>query len=1049
MKNFFLLWVLCLINIFAQYNIQSLNPGVNYGSIHQVFYQHDTSVVFLSSKANTVSVYRINPLNAASPTQELFSLNRANYYFTSPYLKFLDNNVGFFVLGSATGASQFEYSLYRTTNGGATWSTLTFLNEFTGIDFRNSLEGFYCGLNGKLLRTSNGGSAWTTVPGMNLPHRNYRHIAVSRQGLTLVASGDSIWGNTGITNDWDVAFITSTPDDEVIKLQSYAMNFVGSATRLGSIGKHSVSPGGTLNGVFANVGITNIAMASFSDSAIGLLTTNSDSLYLLDAAFNHLRYLQRGTSNVMVRSLNRILLVAYSNVLKISENGVNNLREINGLATTVAEVDFITSSVGYTAGGFGQSLKTTDGGKSWKRIYDSAPYNAVSVKSLSENIVILHLVSSNTSSGYTNGFLVRSIDGGTTWRQITNPADFKVYGYQFLDALNGYVSGLDGKFYVTNDGGLNWTEIASFPSTYIYSFYFLNSTTGWLSTGSILYKTTNGGVVWDSTFATASFINKPFFERDSIGFSIIGYGETYLYKSTNGGATWNYLPSFRELTFKVIDELNIYKTNVYGQTYHSTDGGNNWTYVPTEDLSNTTHLDVINKRTLIFSNSYRNTIGRLINSNGYVLSVPGVYAVSGDTIDIPIEVSVPTGRKFQAIQFNLSGYTDKLEFLGTNFTNTLLGGTEWVHSVNPASNTIRFAASAPSSLAESGTILKLRFKIIGTASGQIPLKFSSVVFNNGLVPADTVNGWVKLEQVNLGDVDLNGTVQAFDASLVLQYLTLPGGIPLSSLQQRNANVTTDNTISALDASVILRYVTGIVTSLPYSGSGAAAGFAGMNDQQSAPGSLVEIPVRINNGNNLFSFEGTFNFDETLLEFNSIQWQPIVSSFMKEYRQIGTKIYFAGAGLDKLNNIQGEVVAKLYFTVKPNPTQNHTQVTLEKFRMNENPVVLNAAASGVSIITGVENETGAPVVYALGQNYPNPFNPSTTIKYALPQEGRVVLELYDIMGKKVALLLDENKEPGYHSIQFNTTDIKGLTSGVYFYRINAGSFIDTKKLMLMK
>lgn len=1048
MKRFFFFWILCAMSMFAQYNIQALNPNPNYGTIHQVFYQHDTSVVFLSSKPNTVSIYRINPLNTA-PAQELFSLFGSSTYFTSPYLKFLDDNIGFFVLGTSSGAGQFVYSLYRTTNGGVTWSHPYYLNEFTGIDFKNSQEGFYCGVNGRLMRTSNGGSEWAPVPGMNLSNRNYRHIAVSRQGLTLVASSDSIWGNTGITNDWDVAFATSTPGDEVVKLQSYSTNFIGSATRFGNLGKHSVSVGGTLSGVFANVGIINVSTVSFSDSAIGLITTNSDSLYLLDAAFNQARYLHRGSTNVAVRSLTRILLVAYSNVLKISENGVNNLREINGMATAVAEVDFINSSVGYTAGGYSSSMKTTNGGKTWTRIYDPAPYYAVSVKTLSENAVILHLTSFTASGSYSNSFLVRSIDGGATWRQITNPAEFKVYIFQFLDALNGYVSSPDGKLYITNDGGLNWTEMASFPLGNIYSFNFLNRTTGWLSSGFTLYKTTNGGVRWDSTSGFTSYITKLSFLSDSIGFFIYGAGETYLYKTTNGGSTWSYLTSFRELNYKVIDELNIYKTNVYGQTYHSTDGGINWTYVSTEEVSNATHLDVINKRTLIFSNSYRNTIGRLINSNGYVLSVPNVYAVSGDTIEIPVEVSVPSGRKYQAVQFNLSGYTDKLEFLGTNFTNTLLGGSGWIHSINPASNTIRFAASAPSSLAESGTILKLRFKILGTASGQIPLNFSSVVFNNGLVPADTVNGWVKLEQVNLGDVDLNGTVQAFDASLVLQYLTLPGGIPLSSLQQRNANVTTDNTISALDASVILRYVTGIVTSFPYGGSGSAAGFAGMNDQQSAPGSLVEIPIRLNNGNNIFSFEGTFNFDETLLEFNSIQWQPVVAAFMKEYRQIGTKIYFAGAGLDKLNGLQSEVIAKLYFTVKPNPTQNHTQVTLEKLRLNENPVVLNSASSGVSIITGIENETGVPVEYALGQNYPNPFNPSTTIKFALPKEGRVVVELFDIMGVRVALLLDENKEPGYHSIQFNTTDIRGLTSGVYFYRINAGSFVETKKLMLMK
>lgn len=1050
MKKFFFFWILCAIGMFAQYNLQSLNPNPNYGTIHQVFYQHDTSVVFLSSKGSSVSLYRINPQSSDSSAQELFSLNRANYYFTSPYLKFIDNNTIFFVLGSiAASSGLYEYNLYRTTNGGISWSSPVYLDQFYGADFKNANEGYYCGSNGKLLKTTNGGTAWIPVASMNITSRNYSHIAVTPGGIVTVSTRDTIWGNNGVGAEWQVVYASNQPEDEIRKLQSYSANLIGIATYRGKIGMISVSAGGAFSAPFIETGINELKTASFSDSAIGILSMNSDSFYVYDSGINLTRYLQRGSTLVEVRSVTRMVLGAYSNVLKVTESGVNNFRELNGKAATVAEVDFINSSVGYTAGGYAHAMKTTNGGKTWTKIYDPAPFYAVSVKALSENTVILHLTASSALGGYTNGFLVRSIDGGATWRQITNPSDFRVYGYQFLDAMNGYVSSLDGRFFITNDGGLNWIETASFPSSYITSFYFLNRTKGWLSSGAKLFRTTNGGISWDSLPSFSVSLNKLFFLSDSIGFFINSGSETYLYKTTNGGNSWGYISSFREMNFKIVDEFNYYKANVYGQAYHSTDGGLTWTYLPTDAIMNVTHFDVINKKTIIVSNAYKNTIGRLINSNGYVLSVPNVYAVSGDTIEVPVEVSVPSGKRFQAIQFNLSGYTDKLEFLGTNFTNTLLGTSGWIHSINPASNTIRIAASAPSSLSESGTLLKLRFKINGTASGQIPLDFSSVVFNSGLVPADTVNGWVKLEQVNLGDVDLNGTVQAFDASLVLQYLTLPGGIPLSSLQQRNANVTTDNTISALDASVILRYVTGIVTSFPYGGSGAAAGAATMTDLQSSPGSLVEIPVRFTNGNNIYSFEGSFNFDETLLEFNSIQWQPVVASFFKESRRIGRKIYFAGAGLDKLNNIQGEVIAKLYFTVKPNPAQNHTQVTLEKFRMNENPVVLNSASSGVSIITGVENETGVPVEYALGQNFPNPFNPSTTIKFAIPAEGRVVIQLYDIMGERVAVLLDETKNAGYHSIQFNTSDINGLTSGVYFYRINAGSFVETKKLMLMK
>jgi hypothetical protein len=81
-----------------------------------------------------------------------------------------------------------------------------------------------------------------------------------------------------------------------------------------------------------------------------------------------------------------------------------------------------------------------------------------------------------------------------------------------------------------------------------------------------------------------------------------------------------------------------------------------------------------------------------------------------------------------------------------------------------------------------------------------------------------------------------------------------------------------------------------------------------------------------------------------------------------------------------------------------------------------------------------------------QNYPNPFNPSTTISYELPNAGFVSLKIYDITGKEVASLVNINHEAGFFSIKF---DASKLSSGIYFYKINAGEFTAVKKLVLMK
>jgi len=89
-------------------------------------------------------------------------------------------------------------------------------------------------------------------------------------------------------------------------------------------------------------------------------------------------------------------------------------------------------------------------------------------------------------------------------------------------------------------------------------------------------------------------------------------------------------------------------------------------------------------------------------------------------------------------------------------------------------------------------------------------------------------------------------------------------------------------------------------------------------------------------------------------------------------------------------------------------------------------------------------------FILYQNYPNPFNPSTKIRYQIPQESKVIIKLYDILGAEVITLLNEKKEPGVYEIDFNAQSAAGgLPSGIYIYRIVADGFIETKKMVLMK
>jgi subtilisin family serine protease len=114
--------------------------------------------------------------------------------------------------------------------------------------------------------------------------------------------------------------------------------------------------------------------------------------------------------------------------------------------------------------------------------------------------------------------------------------------------------------------------------------------------------------------------------------------------------------------------------------------------------------------------------------------------------------------------------------------------------------------------------------------------------------------------------------------------------------------------------------------------------------------------------------------------------------------------------------------------------------------NLRTVIANARAKYTTITSIKDNSNPVPYKFELSQNYPNPFNPSTIIKYSIAKENHVELKIYDMLGKEIRTLVNEEKVPGNYSINFNAGN---LPSGVYLYKITAGNFTSTKKLVLIK
>jgi hypothetical protein len=162
----------------------------------------------------------------------------------------------------------------------------------------------------------------------------------------------------------------------------------------------------------------------------------------------------------------------------------------------------------------------------------------------------------------------------------------------------------------------------------------------------------------------------------------------------------------------------------------------------------------------------------------------------------------------------------------------------------------------------------------------------------------------------------------------------------------------------------------------------------------------------------------------------------------------------------------------FFLIKTNASGNIGSCSIVK---NANPVVTNLSLSAtnpslstisppasanasitvtsptISVseicpLTSVPSESSVTLQFKLLQNYPNPFNLTTTIPFLLPQRTNVTLKVYDVFGKEIATLINKEYDAGEHSIQFNAND---LSTGVYFYRLQAGNFIEQKKMILIK
>lgn len=313
----------------------------------------------------------------------------------------------------------------------------------------------------------------------------------------------------------------------------------------------------------------------------------------------------------------------------------------------------------------------------------------------------------------------------------------------------------------------------------------------------------------------------------------------------------------------------------------------------------------------------------------------------------------------------------------------------------------------------------------------------------------------------MGDVSLNGIVQAYDASLVLEYVVNPTG--LNTVQQTVADVSGNGTITAYDASLILQYVVNLISCFPAE--------VGANVKQLSPsskqylvlqkvsgvrlsvgtatvmhGDSFTVPIDLKNVSGVASVEIALKYDPTLMSFSNAKISDAASGMQMTYfndKQKGL-IRIAMAGSAMLQN-DGDIADITFGVSNDIRGKQSAQIAVECFLANESDLTKLATPGNIEII-------GKPTSYQLDQNYPNPFNPSTTIGYQLPNDNtHVRLVIYSMTGQIVKTLVDVNQDAGVYKAVWDGTNNFGVkvSSGVYLYRIAADKFVQVKKLLLLK
>jgi len=670
------------------------------------------------------------------------------------------------------------------------------------------------------------------------------------------------------------------------------------------------------------------------------------------------------------------------------------------------------------------------------------------------------------------------------------PSAYKLNGVHFLDSLNGWVVGENSTALKTINGGSSWTQMKIPLFSSLCKVHFVDKNKGWIiggdetaSFGSVLL-TTDGGENWinHNPEGTFGWNDISVISKDLI---FIG-GFHGIYKSTDGGYNWiKSRDGFWTTTVFFIDSLTGWFGNTQGYIYKTSDGGENWDLCCNLKFTWIKSIKFVDKKT-----GYIVTRGLYSNDGKIYKSVDGgnswtiqysVYNSTYNDLDVRDSLNATAIGDNGLVKYTVDGgkiwYSDVLSnnsFFGitTKSNKTwIVGGElnygsifrgkhnldweEMCSSYTKSSiNYIDFAdINNGISVGSAGTILKTsnsgnswqNINVFSTDLTSISYLDLNTIFIAGRMGEfiKTTNGG--------GSWEITYPFPKYSSTKIKFFSKLLG---YASSENGSLFKTTDSGLSWEEFGEPWQYDLIYVDSLNF--------WTILNPLES---DFSIIYHSTDGGVNWKANELSFYIEEMFFLDENNGWLSNQQSLYKtsdggdNWSLVNDNLGFSIKEMifttDNIGFLlTNESLASIKYTsdggnsfhsiINYTSLETLFHVDNKLWSTDRNGRILEI---NIDKITNIKVDSKMlPTNISLEQNYPNPFNPTTTIYYTVPRNSFIKLEVFDILGNSIEVLADKYQQKGIYKVLFRASK---LSSGIYFYRLQIGSYVETKKMLLMK